>query len=98
MVTIQRLVLCILPFGLTPLIALLIAEGYLNFGGGEKDLLLLIPWIIWSFIYLILFIVQWIKGAKIKKTIFFASGGATALIVLLWIGALIFSISKIGIK
>lgn len=47
-----KLVLCMLPLALTPIWGYLISDGYLNFGGGEKDLLLLLPWLIWSFIYL----------------------------------------------
>jgi len=38
-----RLILSIVPLALTPLLGFLIAEGYLNFGGGEKDLFLLVP-------------------------------------------------------
>ena len=36
-----RLILSIVPLALTPLLGFFIAEGYLNFGGGEKDLFLL---------------------------------------------------------
>ena len=98
MVALWRFLLGIVPLGLTPLLALLIAEGYLNFGGGEKDLLLLIPWIIWSLIYMIIYVVQWIKKAKIIKSIYFAAGGATGLMILLWVGLYIFSASQLGIK
>ena len=34
-----RLILSIVPLALTTPLGYLIAEGYLNFGGGEKDLL-----------------------------------------------------------
>ena len=92
------MILCILPLGITPLITSLIAEGYLNFGGGEKDLLLIIPWVLWSVIYAIIYIVQWIKKTKTIRGIYFAAGGATGLMILLWIGIYIFSVSQIGIN
>lgn len=76
---------------MTPLLALLIAEGYFRFGGGEKDLLLLMPWILWSVIYAAIFVVQWINRTKLMKSVFHASGGATGLMILLWIGLYIFS-------
>ena len=96
--TFWRFIFCIVPLGITPLLAFLIAEGYLNFGGGEKDLLLLIPWILWSILYAIIYIVQWIKKAKTIKGIYLAAGGATGLLILLWIGIYIFSASQLGIK
>ena len=98
MMVFWRFILCILPLGITPVLALLIAEGYLNFGGGEKDLLLLIPWILWSILYAIIYVAQWIKKAKTSKSIYFAAGGATGLMMLLWIGMYIFSASQLGIK
>ena len=98
MATIWRLILCIIPLALTPLLALLIAEGHLNFGGGEKDLLLLIPWIIWSLIYAIIFIILWAKRKNLKNIVYLAAGGSTGMMILIWIGLYIFSIAELGIK
>jgi hypothetical protein len=44
---IQFLVAAI-PLLLTPLLIYGLAEGVLDFGGGEKDILLALPWLIWS--------------------------------------------------
>lgn len=52
-----RFFLSVLLLALTPLLGFFIADGYLNCGGGEKDLLLFIPWILWSLLYLIFFLV-----------------------------------------
>ena len=87
-----------MPLALTPLVALLIAEGYLNFGGGEKDLLLLIPWILWSLFYAIIFIILWVKRKNMIKSIYFAAGGSTGLMILIWAGLFIFSVAQLGIK
>jgi len=80
-----RITLCILPLALTPLWAFLISDGYLNFGGGEKDLLLLIPWLIWSVIYMIIFVVSWIKKLSIKKGLTHSAGSSTVILVLIWL-------------
>ena len=65
-----RLILCLFPLLATPLLALLIAEGYLDFGGGEKDLLLLLPWILWSLAFLVFSAVFWcrrVPGVIVKS-------------------------------
>ena len=98
MVALWRFLLGIAPLGFTPLLAFLIAEGHLNFGGGEKDLLLLIPWTLWAIIYSIIYVVQWIRKANIIRGVYISAVGATGLIVLLWIGLYIFSASQLGIK
>ena len=49
MSVLTKLILCIIPLLMTPVWGYLIADGHLDFGGGEKDLLLLIPWMIWLF-------------------------------------------------
>ena len=69
---------------LTPILGYLIAEGHLNFGGGEKDLFLLIPWVIWAFIYLLIFIIAWIKHKNIKVIVLYSIGGATGILALVW--------------
>jgi hypothetical protein len=80
-----RIILLLLPLALTPVWTILISDGLLNFGGGEKDLLLLIPWLIWSFIFLVIFITCWIKKLSIKKGLAYSTGGATAIIIIIWL-------------
>jgi len=84
-----RSILCMLPLGLTPLWGFLIAEGTLNFGGGEKDLLLLIPWLLWSLLYMVIFIVAWVKRWSLGKTVLYSFFGAGAGVVLVWLVLLI---------
>ncbi|MGH9175129.1 MAG: hypothetical protein ACRD1H_12270 [Vicinamibacterales bacterium] len=55
----MRVLTAILPLGLTPLLLYAIAEGHLSFGGGEKDLVLLLPWTLWSLVFAISAIVLW---------------------------------------
>ena len=93
-----RLSLCLFPSALTPIWAYLIAEGYLNFGGGEKDLLLLIPWIIWSLLYFIIFVVSWLKRLPVKRAIAYSAGGATFTLVLVWLVMFVWSSGLLGIS
>ena len=90
--------LCIIPLALTPPLAFLLAEGYLDFGGGEKDLLLLLPWTVWSLFYTFIFIILWVKRKNVIRSVYYAAGGSTGLMILIWIGLYIFSFAQLGIK
>jgi hypothetical protein len=80
-----KIAVCLLPLALTPIWGFLISEGYLNFGGGCKDIVLLIPWLLWSFVYSLFFIVLWIRGRSFGKLIAYSIAGASGVIVLVWI-------------
>ena len=92
-----KLTLCLLPMLLTPIWGYLISDGYLNFGGGEKDLFLLIPWIVWSLIYLLIFIIAWIKRIKIKRILLYSVGGATGILALAWVVLFLWSNDILGV-
>jgi len=96
--TALRLGICFLPFVFTPVWGFLIADSYLNFGGGEKDLFLLIPWLIWSLIYLLIFVVSWLKRYSIKRGLCFSAGGATVILGVIWLGALFWFSDLFGIS
>ena len=93
-----RFSICVFPLALTPLWGYLIADGYLDFGGGEKDLLLLIPWIIWSLLYLIIFVGSWLKRLPIKKTLAYSAGGASFTLVLVWLVMFVWFSGMLGIS
>jgi hypothetical protein len=80
-----KIVVCLLPLGLTPLLGFLISEGYLNLGGGCKDIILLLPWLLWSLVYSFFFILLWIKGRPFGRLIAYSVAGASGVIVLVWI-------------
>ncbi|MFB3142004.1 MAG: hypothetical protein ACE1Z2_04255 [Acidobacteriota bacterium] len=79
-----RLILSIVPLALTPLLGFFIAEGYLNFGGAEKDLFLLIPWMVWSLVYFVLFLILWRRKFSITKGCDYAAVGATGALALIY--------------
>jgi len=93
-----RLILSIVPLALTPLLGFLIAEGYLNFGGGEKDLLLLIPWMVWSVVYFVLFLIFWKRKFSIQKGCGYAAGGATGVLALIYVVILIWFGAFLGVS
>lgn len=88
-----KLGLCLGPLALTPLLVLLIAEGYLNFGGGEKDLILVLPWLLWSLLYALVFAVGWSRKLPLKRTLSYAAGGAAIVVVSAWVALLIWTLA-----
>jgi hypothetical protein len=95
---IGKLALCLLPLGLSPLGVFLIAEDYLSFGGGEKDLFLLIPWLVWSILYAIIFAVCWAKGMSTRRVLAYSAGGAAVLVMLAWLALLFWSTRFLGVS
>ncbi len=93
-----RLILSILPLALTPLLGFLIAHGYLNFGGGEKDLFLLIPWIVWSVVYFVLFLIGWRRKLSIQKGCGYSALGATGALALIYVVMLIWFVGILGVN
>ena len=93
-----RLILSLLPLGLTPLMLHLIGYGYLNFGGGCKDVVMIIPWMVWSLLYLIISIVGWRKQWSIGKGFAWSVIGATGLLALLFLLLFIGSSAWLGLK
>lgn len=93
-----RLAICLLPLGLTPILLHLIGYGYLNFGGGCKDVLMMLPWMVWSLIYLIISIVCWRKQWSIAKGIAYSVIGATGILALLFLVIFICSSGWLGLK
>lgn len=79
-----RLTLALLPLLLTVLFGWLTMEGHLNFGGGEKDIFLLIPLILWSLLFGIAVLVFSLRRAGLSRTLGLSAALATGLLVLIW--------------
>ena len=43
--------LALLPLLLTPALFFALAEGYPDLGGGEKDIVMVLPWLLWSLLF-----------------------------------------------
>jgi hypothetical protein len=80
-----KLSLGVIPLLLTPVWGYLIAIGHFNFGGGDKDLLLLIPWLAWALSYLVIFLAAWRKKKDTKTMVIYGISGATGLLLVAWV-------------
>jgi len=62
------LIVSLLPLALTPVLGYLLAQGYINLGGGEKDILVLLPWMVWSLVFAVSSWVFWRRGYSIVRS------------------------------
>jgi hypothetical protein len=77
-----RFALALLPLALTPALLSLLAEGHLSLGAGEKDLVVLFPWILWSFLFAVSSLVSWRRGRPVGPSTVRAAGVGLAGVVL----------------
>lgn len=80
----MQVLLALIPLMLTPVLLYLIAEGRLDFGGGEKDLILLLPWLIWSVLFAVCSLVLIYRRWALAK--WAASSAALATVGLFALG------------
>ncbi|MGE0703698.1 MAG: hypothetical protein AB7F99_13205 [Vicinamibacterales bacterium] len=75
-----RVVVAILPLLATPVLLWLIGDGYLNFGAGEKDLFMAVPWFLWSLVFGVASLVFWARGLTLQRaSAWAATAGVVAL-------------------
>ena|SRR5690242_16543856 len=84
--TVIRAAVLILPLLLTWPLGWATMEGYLNFGGGEKDIILAVPWIIWSLIFAIAGAAYWKKGRPLGSATLRSAGIALVVMFVLVFG------------
>jgi hypothetical protein len=63
-----RVVLALLPLALVPVLMRLIANGRINFGGGEKDVVWALVWLLWSVLFGISSFVLWGRGWPVARS------------------------------
>ena len=78
-----KLGLCILPLLLTTIIAAFIADGFTSDANGA--LRYLIPWLLWSLIYTVTFVILWLMRFPLERSLAYSAGGSTLLISMVWI-------------
>ena len=74
-----RFATALVPLALTPALGSAINAGTLNFGGGEKDIILLIPWVLWSLAYAVAALVYWRRRVRLGSSLLLAFSWATGL-------------------
>ena len=72
------LVFAALPLALTPAVVLVLADGWLDFGGGEKDIALAVLYALWSIIFGLSSIALIFKGVTLRYWIATSAIIATA--------------------
>ena len=83
-----RVLVAIAPLGISLLFAWLLM-GPLSFGGGEKDVLLAIPLVAWSALFLVTCLVLWWRRLPLRPTVAWAGGVATVILVAAILGLVV---------
>lgn len=78
-----KLGFCVLPLVLTTIIAAFIADGFTS--DANEALRFLIPWLLWSLIYTVSYVVLWLMRFSLERNLAYSAGGSTLLISLVWI-------------
>jgi len=83
----QYAVVAAIPLLLSPALLFALAEGWLDLGGGEKDILFVFPYFIWALVFFLCGVTliikhwplgRWLKRSAAVSTIFIVVLGATA--------------------
>lgn len=90
----QYALVAAMPLLLSPALLFALAEGWFDFGGGEKDILLVFPYFIWALVFflcgVILIVKHWPLGRWMKRS----AAVSTVFIVIL--GAAAYAVSWLG--
>lgn len=68
----------LLPLLLTPALVYVLAMGTFDLGGGEKDLVLVLPYFLWSFLYAVCSLELWRRGWSLRRSVMRSALLATA--------------------
>jgi hypothetical protein len=90
-----RTLLAILPLALSLTLAWALT-GLLSLGGGEKDVLLALPVIAWSLLFLLISVGLWWRNVPLGITIAWAAGSSTVLVVVALVGLFVLAQAGAG--
>ena len=95
MTVLTRLLGAFGPLLLTPVLFFALAEGYVNLGGGDKDILMVLPWLLWSVVFAVSALVLWRRRWPHARALLRAGlvGAATVMVVF----AVLLSVSLLGV-
>ena len=82
-----QVLLALLPLLLTPALFFALAEGYLNLGGGEKDIVFVIPWLLWSLLFAVSAIVMIVRRRGVTQWTLRSALLATGILFGIWLVA-----------
>ena len=79
---IVRTAVALLPLACAPLLVYLIGDGHISFGGGEKDLVWVLPWFLWSLLFGLTSLGLWYRGwPALRSTVWSVGAGFVGVIV-----------------
>ena len=81
---------------ITPGLIYMLAEDWLSFGGGEKDVLLAIPYFLWAFIFFVVALVLIIRHWPLRRWLL--RSGIVSVIAILVLGFFAYLTSWLGIS
>jgi hypothetical protein len=90
-----RVLLALLPLFLTPALGFLLAGGYLNLGGGEKDIILVLPWAFCSLVYGVSCFFLWYRGWPLRRATF--ASIIVTIVALLFAGLALILFGQLGV-
>ncbi len=82
-----QVLLALLPLLLSPVLFFALAEGYLNLGGGEKDIVFVLPWLLWSLLFAVSAIVMIVRRRGVTHWILRSGLLATGILFGIWLAA-----------
>jgi hypothetical protein len=80
-------VLTAIPLLISPVLLFMLAESWLDFGGGEKDIVLIFPYFIWALIFFLSAIVLIIRYWPLRQWLIRSAAISTVIIVILAVSA-----------
>lgn len=81
---------------ITPGLTYMLAEGWLDFGGGEKDLVLALPYFLWALIFFVVALVLIIKRWPLRRWLL--RSGFVSVVVMLFVGVFAYVGGWLGIS
>lgn len=88
-------ILAAAPMLITPGLIYILAEGWLDLGGGEKDILLAFPYFLWALIFFVVALALIIKRWPLRKWLL--RSGFISIIAMLVLGIFAYITSWLGI-
>jgi len=90
-----RVVIALLPLASAPALVHLIASGRLDLGGGEKDLVWVLPWLLWSLLFATGSFAFWRRGWPVLRST--AWSAVLGLVGLLLAAAVLAVFGQLGV-
>lgn len=86
MSAIARIATALAPLSLTPILLLALAGGYADLGGGEMDMLILVPWTFWSLAFGMATFVLWSRQWPLLRSVAASALAATVALLIGGVG------------